>query len=72
MLILVDGAEVDPPAGIARCVYMFDGNDPQAVEQARAAWRKWREAGAVVTYWQQTERGWQKAMGAGGGDAADT
>ncbi len=65
VLVMVDGAEVEPPAGIARCITMFDGKDEQAVEQARALWRKWRDAGAVVTYWQQTERGWQKAMTAG-------
>ncbi len=65
VLVLVDGAEVDPPPGIARCVYMFDGNDAQATERARALWRRWRDAGAVVTYWQQTERGWQSAMRAG-------
>jgi DNA polymerase III subunit chi len=61
VLILVDGAEAEPPPGIARCLYMFDGNDPEAVEQARAQWRAWRERGATVTYWQQAERGWRKA-----------
>ena len=61
VLILVDGADAEPPPGFGRCVYMFDGNEPAAVEQARAAWRRWREQGASVTYWQQTERGWRKA-----------
>jgi DNA polymerase III subunit chi len=65
VLILVDGAEAEPPPGIARCLYMFDGNDPEAVEQARAQWRAWRERGATVTYWQQGEHGWRKAGEAG-------
>lgn len=62
VLVLVDGAEVEPAEQFARCVYMFDGKDEQAVEQARGLWRKWRDGGAKLTYWQQTERGWQKAM----------
>jgi DNA polymerase-3 subunit chi len=61
VLILVDGIEIEPPARCGRCLYLFDGNDQQAVERARALWRKLREQGAPITYWQQTERGWQKA-----------
>ena len=62
VLVLVDGAEAEPASPFERCLYLFDGNDPQAVEQARARWRQWRERGARVTYWQQTERGgWQQA-----------
>ena len=37
----------------------------QAVERARDLWRRWRERGMALTYWQQTERGWQKAAPAG-------
>jgi DNA polymerase III subunit chi len=61
VLVLVDGAEADP-APFNRCLYLFDGNDREAVEHARALWRGWRERGAALTYWQQGERGWQKAM----------
>ena len=62
VLVLVDGAELDPPAQFTRCLYLFDGNDEAALAQARALWRRLRERGAPLTYWQQTERGWQKAM----------
>ena len=62
VLVLVDGAEIEPAPQFERCVYMFDGKDERAVEQARGVWRKWRDGGAKLTYWQQTERGWQKAM----------
>jgi DNA polymerase-3 subunit chi len=61
VLVLVDGAEADP-APFNRCLYLFDGNDAEAVEHARALWRRWRGLGAAVTYWQQSERGWQKTM----------
>jgi DNA polymerase-3 subunit chi len=61
VLVLVDGAEADP-APFERCLYMFDGNNEEAVAQARDLWRRWREQGIALTYWQQTERGWHKAM----------
>ena len=64
VLVLVDGAEADP-AAFRRCLYLFDGNDGPAVERARDLWRRWRERGMALTYWQQTERGWQKAAPAG-------
>jgi DNA polymerase-3 subunit chi len=62
VVVLVDGAEAEPPAGIERLLVMFDGTDEAAVAQARDLWRRWRDRGAVLTYWQQTERGWTKAM----------
>ena len=46
VLVLVDGAEAEPASPFERCLYLFDGNDEQAVEQARARWRQWRERGA--------------------------
>jgi DNA polymerase-3 subunit chi len=61
VLVLVDGAEAEPPPEFTRCVYLFDGNDEAALAQARALWRKLRQRGETLTYWQQTERGWQKA-----------
>lgn len=66
VLVLVDGAEVEPPAPFARCLVMFDGNDEQALTQARALWRRWREQGQKLTYWRQTERGWHQAMASEG------
>jgi DNA polymerase-3 subunit chi len=62
VLVLVDGAQVEPPEQFTRCLYLFDGNDAAAVAQARELWRQWRARGAPLTYWQQTERGgWRKA-----------
>jgi DNA polymerase-3 subunit chi len=62
VLVLVDGAELEPPSQFTRCLYMFEGNDEDALARARHLWRRLRESGAALTYWQQTERGWQKAM----------
>jgi DNA polymerase III subunit chi len=61
VLVLVDGAEVEPPPQFTRCLYMFEGNDDAGVAQARALWQRLRARGEALTYWQQTERGWHKA-----------
>jgi len=60
MLVLTDGVEAADLAGFARCADLFDGNDESAVEAARARWRRAREAGHALTYWQQTAAGWEK------------
>ena len=47
----------------ARCLDLFDGSDPDAVERAPAsAGARRSQQGTAATYWQQTERGgWAKA-----------
>jgi DNA polymerase III subunit chi len=60
MLVLVDGVEAADTASFARCADLFDGNDAGAVEAARGRWRRAREAGHALTYWQQTGSGWAK------------
>jgi DNA polymerase III subunit chi len=58
---LVDGAVTADVAGYTRLVYLFDGHDPQAVEQARSEWTRAKAAGCAVTYWQQGESGrWEQ------------
>ncbi len=58
---LVDGARAAAFTGVERLVYMFDGNEPDAVAVAREQWKAAKAAGCAVTYWQQTEAGaWQK------------
>jgi DNA polymerase III subunit chi len=60
MLVLVDGVEADDIGSYARCADLFDGNDAGAVEAARSRWRRAREAGHTLTYWQQTMSGWER------------
>src|SRR6185437_8735417 len=60
ILFTVDGVEPDGLADYARCIDMFDGNDSDAVEAARNRWRAATAAGHTLTYWQQTEKGWEK------------
>lgn len=62
VLVLVGGASTEGMADYARCLDLFDGNDPEAVAAARARWRAAREAGHELVYWQQKEGGgWQRA-----------
>ena len=58
---LVDGAEAEAFSGFVRLVYLFDGNDTDAVTRARAQWTAAKGAGCPVTYWQQSAAGkWER------------
>jgi DNA polymerase-3 subunit chi len=59
---LVDGASMaGTTVGYERVVLLFDGDDPEAVETARARWSEAKSAGAEVTYWQFDEHGrWRR------------
>jgi DNA polymerase III subunit chi len=60
MLVLVDGVEAGDLAAFDRCADLFDGNDADAVDAARGRWRRARQAGHSLTYWQQTSSGWER------------
>lgn len=48
-------------AGYTRAIFIFDGTDPDALDDARRHWRDIKAAGHEVTYWQQNDRGgWTK------------
>ena len=59
---LVEGAGMPGNAAFyQRLVLLFDGEDPEAVETARARWGEAKSAGFDVTYWQADDRGgWQR------------
>lgn len=62
ILFLAEGAAVPADiAGYERVVLMLDGRDEDAVASARLVWRRLRDDGHAVTYWQQdTDGRWQK------------
>ncbi|MBV9014396.1 MAG: DNA polymerase III subunit chi [Alphaproteobacteria bacterium] len=60
MLVLVDGVAAEDLDAFSRCADLFDGSDPAAVEAARDRWRQAQAAGHALTYWQQSESGWEK------------
>jgi DNA polymerase III subunit chi len=59
---LLDGAPLPHDvAAYERIVLLFDGEDPDAVDAARARWSEAKQAGHTVTYWQPDEQGrWQR------------
>jgi DNA polymerase III subunit chi len=60
MLVLTDGATSPRLAEYRRCLDLFDGNDEAALAAARERWRRAKDAGHTLTYWQQTATGWAK------------
>ena len=61
-LILTDGAISGRIGEYARCLDIFDGQDPAAVDAARARWTERKTAGHELSYWQQDESGRWRQM----------
>lgn len=60
--VLVDGAEGPELTPYVRALVLFDGNDGEAVAAARARWRRLKDEGHALSYWQQDQDGrWHKA-----------
>lgn len=58
LLFLTDEAEIAADiAAYERIFNIFDGNNPQALEQARGLWKTLKNAGAELHYWQQDSSG---------------
>jgi len=59
----VDGAEPGDISGYRRIVVMFDGHDEEQLAGARELWKKWKNSGSELTYWQQTPTGgWKRQV----------
>ena len=60
MRIYTHGAIPVDISTLSRAMLMFDGNDPQALDAARAEWKRHKTDGHQVSYWRQDESGkWQ-------------
>jgi DNA polymerase-3 subunit chi len=59
-LFVADRARSDRIGDYKRCFEMFDGRDDEAVTEARARWKSYKEQGHNIVYWQQTDGGWEK------------
>jgi len=59
---LIDGAGIpSDAAAYVRIVLLFDGDDADAVDAARARWSEAKSQSFDVTYWQPDEQGrWQR------------
>ena len=67
VLFLGDGAESDGDGAFATVCDLFDGNDAEAVQAARGRWKRFRDAGHTLVYYQQDEAGaWSEKQRVGG------
>jgi DNA polymerase-3 subunit chi len=60
VLFLVDRAPLPAEYPYDRVVLMFDGEDTEALDEARAAWKAVKGLGHPATYWQQESGRWVK------------
>ncbi|MFT4708411.1 MAG: DNA polymerase-3 subunit chi [Ascidiaceihabitans sp.] len=61
-VMCVDGAEITAAeiAALDRVCVLFDGNDDEALNAARAQWKTLKDAGASAQYWSQADGRWEK------------
>ncbi len=59
-LVLSAGCTSNSVGTYDLCCAMLDGNDQTQVEAARGQWKQYKDAGHGVSYWQQTDKGWEK------------
>ncbi len=61
-VMAVDGAEVTAQEVqvLDRVCILFDGTDPEAVQQARGQWKLLTEAGCSAQYWSEETGRWEK------------
>lgn len=60
VLMLTENGSSDQLASYELVCQLFDESDDGAVDAARARWKEYKEQGHALTYWQQSERGWEK------------
>ena len=67
-LMAVDGAEVTPEevGALDRVCILFDGNDPDALAQARSQWKGLTDAGCAAQYWSEESGRWEMKAQKGG------
>jgi len=60
-VFLVDGADMQDFAEVARCIILINGRSESDVAAERRRWKKLDGQGANLAYWQQGPHGkWQK------------
>jgi DNA polymerase III subunit chi len=60
-IFIVENAPLGDIEGVERAFYFIDGNDNEAVKAARIEFKRAKEEGLDLSYWQQNESGkWEK------------
>lgn len=61
ILCITNGHYLDQTEGYARVLDVFDGGNEESLAAARARWKRYKDAGAELHYYQQTTTGgWEK------------
>jgi DNA polymerase-3 subunit chi len=60
VLILINGVQSDIQTDFDLCCEIFDSTDQNALNAARQKWKSYKDTDFELTYWQQTDNGWQK------------
>jgi len=60
VLFLTDGAHSSALKDYVRVCEIFDGRDDAALASARKRWADYRASGFDVSYWQQSDKGWEQ------------
>ncbi len=60
VLILTGGLQDDALEGYTLACDIFDGRNEDNVLSARQRWKAYKNSGHALTYWQQTEKGWEQ------------
>lgn len=63
ILMILNGGVMAEDSTFALCCDMFDGRNDDAVNAARQRWKTYKDRGYTLTYWQQTEQGWDRKAG---------
>ena len=61
-VMAIDGALVSASevGSLERVCILFDGTDPEAVQQARGQWKSLTDAGCSAQYWSEESGRWEK------------
>ncbi|MEL7213325.1 MAG: DNA polymerase III subunit chi [Pseudomonadota bacterium] len=61
-VMCVDGADIskDEVAALERMCILFDGNDENALQDARVQWKALTDQGCSAQYWSQETGRWEK------------
>lgn len=61
MMFQMHDGEMNPPASVTLCCKIFDGGNETQLTAARAEWKRLKDLGHTLTYWQQDEQGkWEQ------------
>ncbi len=63
VLVVTGGLRIESFDGFTLCCDLFDGRDETQVAAVRERWKIYKDSGHALTYWQQTEKGWEQKSG---------